>query len=76
MNHITIDIGKKQGISDTRLSIAFEKAFHEPPVFIKHVDTTATIQTQLDMQEKRLKLLGRCLNMRLRSFSDHTAFIK
>ncbi len=76
MNHITIDIGKKQGISDTRLSMAFEKAFHEPPVFIKRVDTIITIQTQLDMEEKRLRLLGRCLNMKLRSFSDNTAYIR
>lgn len=76
MNLIEISISKKQFFSDARLNMAFEKAFHEPPVSLKRVGKQIFVETQLPLLKHRVIRFGSCLGLKARNITEDHAEIR
>ena len=76
MNIITVEIGKKQLISRTRVEMAFMKAFHEPPVSYRWVVNSVVVDTHLPLEENRVKRFASCLGLKPRKIEENKALIR
>ena len=76
MNLIEVSVERKQPFSDTRIKMAFEVAFHEPPVFIRRTGDKIFVSTQLPLVKHRVIRFGSCLGLKSRSITEEHAEIR
>lgn len=76
MNQIQVFLGKKQLVSDIRVNMAFETAFHEPPVSLHRTGNQVTVSTQLPLKRKRVVLFSSCLGLKAKIIGEELAEIR
>ena len=76
MNQIEVFLGKKQLVSNTRINMAFETAFHEPPVTLKRSGNQVLISTQLPLKRYDVFQFSSCLGLRIRKINKNYAEIR
>ena len=75
MNQIEVNLGKKQLISDTRINMAFETAFHEPLVSLRRRNNQVQIYTQIPLTKYRIHCFGECLGLKGKKITEELAVI-
>ena len=76
MNQIEVFLGKKQLVSDIRVNMAFETAFHEPPVALRRAGNQVTVSTQLPLKRSRVIRFSSCLGLKARNIGESFAEIR